>query len=344
MDLTPTEARAGARDPAVRIFGDVAGPDRLKAAGTGSAPELWTAALCAAGLVRAVTGLGLLGPVLLLEEQGQATAQVPYAGVYGLRALTAHGGDEQRGALLPSVEEGSAVVAGVLPAQVVVRATVRGSRRVSAREGARAPARGELTGTVPVVPWLRDAAHVLVADAGRGLWPVPLGRGTAVTPVGLTAPWPAGRLTLDRAPAEPVGGPEAHTDVLATARTAFAGLPAGVCAGSAARAVAHRCPGAARAPAGHPADRPTARRRRPHGHRGDPGDGLRGGLAAARRAAARHARADRRLVGVRGGAEVPARAKPRVGECGRTGRQLDAYPGCGAEVLYELGELIAHGE
>ncbi|MFB8176449.1 acyl-CoA dehydrogenase family protein [Streptomyces sp. NPDC055966] len=341
MDFTPTEAQAGARDLAARIFGDLAGPDRLKAAGTGSDPELWQA-LCAAGLVGAVTDLGLLGLVLLLEEQGRTTAQVPYAAscVYGLLALTAHGSDAQRGALLPAVEDGSAVVAGALPAQGAVRAS----------------ARGELTGTVPVVPWLRDATHVLVADAGRGLWLVPLGPGTAVTPVELTAPWSAGRLTLDRAPAEPVGGPEAHADVLATARTAFAGLQAGVCAGSLARAVAHV---GAREQFGRPlATRQAVQLRAADAHMDVEAIRVTAYEAAWRRDAglpyATHAltaawwasEAGHRVVHtgqhLHGGAG--ADLDHPVHRHFLWGRQLDAYLGCGTEVLQELGELIAHGE
>src|SRR3954469_20948579 len=97
MDFTPTEAQAGARELAARIFSDLAGHDRLAATGTAGDPELWKA-LCGAGLVGAVEELGLLGLVLLLEEQGRTTAQVPYAAscVYGLLAVAAHGTPEQR--------------------------------------------------------------------------------------------------------------------------------------------------------------------------------------------------------------------------------------------------------
>lgn len=120
MDFTPTEEQAAARDLATRIFGDLATPERLTAAGTDSDPELWKA-LCAAGLVGAIEELGLLGLVLLLEEQGRTTAQVPFAStcVYGLLAVTAHGSPEQRERLLPGIEDGSVVVCGAFPAQGV---------------------------------------------------------------------------------------------------------------------------------------------------------------------------------------------------------------------------------
>lgn len=235
MDFTPTEEQAAARDLAARIFGDLSTHERLTAAGTGSDAELWKA-LCEAGLLTAVEDIGLLGLVLLLEEQGRATAQVPFAAscVYGLLAVSAHGSAEQRERLLPAIGDGTVVVTGALP-EAAVR--VGGS--------------GELSGVVPVVPWLRDATHVLVADEEHGLWLVRT-VDARCEPVELTAPWSAGRLTLDATPGEPLGGslgerqggPEAaaagqdaYDDVLATARTAFAGLQAGVCAGSVARAV-----------------------------------------------------------------------------------------------------------
>ena len=88
MDFTPTAEQAAARDLAAQIFGDLSTPERLAASGTGTDAELWKA-LCAAGLPGAVEEIGLLGLVLLLEEQGRTTAQVPFAAscVYGLLAV-----------------------------------------------------------------------------------------------------------------------------------------------------------------------------------------------------------------------------------------------------------------
>ncbi len=111
MDFTPTEEQAAARALAARIFGDLSTSERLASldlsasleqgglpSGTGSDAETWKA-LCAAGLVAAVADTGLLGLVLLLEEQGRTTAQVPFAAscVYGLLAVSAHGSPEQQG-------------------------------------------------------------------------------------------------------------------------------------------------------------------------------------------------------------------------------------------------------
>lgn len=225
MDFTPNEEQAAAQGLAARIFADLSTHDRLVAAGSGTDAGLWKE-LCAAGLPGAVEETGLLGLVLLAEEQGRTTAQVPFVAscVYGLLAVAEHGTDEQRGRLLPSFRDGTAVAAGVFPA----RATVR------------TEAGGRLSGSVPLVPWLRDATHVLVVAVDQSLWFVrTMDPGVVTEPVETTAPWAAGRLVLAGASAERLGGPGAYEEMLATARTAFAGVQAGVCAGSLARAVEH---------------------------------------------------------------------------------------------------------
>ncbi|MEU7724542.1 acyl-CoA dehydrogenase family protein [Streptomyces sp. NPDC040724] len=225
MDFHPTEEQAAAAGLAARIFADLATHERLAAAGTGSDAELWKA-LTTAGLTAAVEEIGLLGLVLLLEEQGRTTAQIPYAATcaYGILPVAAHGSPEQRGRLLPALGSGEAVATGAFPA--------RGRITTSSE--------GRLTGTAPAVPWLRDATHVLVPDADRALWLVRTDApGVETAAVETTAPWAAGRLTLSGAEAERIGSDGAYEDTLAAARTAFAGLQAGVCAGSLARAVEH---------------------------------------------------------------------------------------------------------
>ncbi|WP_393059345.1 acyl-CoA dehydrogenase family protein [Streptomyces sp. LN549] len=225
MDFTPSEEQAAAQGLAARIFGDLSTHDRLVGAGSGTDAELWKE-LCAAGLLGAVEETGLLGLVLLAEEQGRTTAQVPFVAscVYGLLAVAGHGTDEQRGRLLPPLRDGTAVAAGAF----------------SARDQVHAEKGGRLSGSVPLVPWLRDATHVLVAAADRSLWIVRTADpGVLTEPVETTAPWSAGRLVLAGAPAERLGGPGAYEEVLGSARTAFAGVQAGVCAGSLARAVEH---------------------------------------------------------------------------------------------------------
>ncbi|MFB6438585.1 acyl-CoA dehydrogenase family protein [Streptomyces sp. NPDC056411] len=232
MDFTPTEEQSAAQQLAARIFGDLATPDRLAAAAGGSDAALWKA-LCTAGLPAAVEDIGLLGLALVLEEQGRRTAPVPLAATcaYGVLPLARHGTDAQRQRLLPGLRDGTIVATGaLLPAGAV--------RAAADAEGDG----GRLTGVVPWVPWVREASHVLVADADTVLWWVPVsGSEARIEPVELTAPWAAGRLVLDGARAERIGDRDgrAYPGVLAASRIAFAALQAGVCAGSLAHAVAH---------------------------------------------------------------------------------------------------------
>ncbi|MEU9185413.1 acyl-CoA dehydrogenase [Streptomyces sp. NPDC048484] len=368
MDFTPTEEQMAARDLAARIFGDLSTHERLSAAGSGSDGELWKV-LCEAGLPAAVEDTGLLGLVLLLEEQGRTTAQVPFAAscVYGLLAVSAHGSVRQRERLLPGIADGTVVVTGALPA-----AAVRMGRR------------GELSGVVPVVPWLRDATHVLVADDTHQLWLVRTADARC-EPVESTAPWSAGRLTLAATPAERLGGPErggeeeaeeeaeaageavagavgsggavaAYDDVLATARTAFAGLQAGVCAGSVARAVEYTN---TREQFGRPlAAKQGVQLRAADAHMDTEAIRVTAYEAAWRRdegldyaghaltAAWWASEAGHRVVHagqhLHGG--VGADLEYPVHRHFLWGRQLSAYLGCGSELLQELGELIVHGE
>ena len=204
MDFTPTPEQAAARELAAQIFGDLSTPERLAACGSGTDAALWKA-LCAAGLPGAVEETGLLGLVLMLEEQGRTTAQVPFAAtcVYGLLAIGAHGGPEQRARLLPALRDGEAIATGAFPARRGgIRAERDGPRRATGGMDGTGGT-GRLTGTVPVVPWLREATHVLVPDGTtRTLWLVRTDdTGVRRDPVETTAPWSAGRLTLDDAPA-----------------------------------------------------------------------------------------------------------------------------------------------
>ncbi|MFC9844290.1 acyl-CoA dehydrogenase family protein [Streptomyces sp. NPDC060223] len=405
MDFTPTEEQAAARDLAARIFGDLSTHERLAAAGTGSDAEVWKA-LCAAGLVAAVADIGLLGLVLLLEEQGRTTAQVPFAAscVYGLLAVAAHGSPEQRERLLPGIADGTVVVSGSIfgpgPAATTgglgaIRGGAAGSVPTGAAEGertgaagsvptgategertgaaegertgvagavpgsglraVRAAPQGQLSGTAPVVPWLRDATHVLVADDRRRLWLVRTAEAVC-EPVELTAPWSAGRLTLDGTPGERLGGEGAYADVLATARTAFAGLQAGVCAGSLARAVEHTN---AREQFG----RPLAAKQGVQLRAADAYMDTEAIRVTAYEAAWRRDEGLAYVTHALTAAWWASEAGLRVVHAGQHlhggtgadlehpvhrhflwGRQLDAYLGCGSEVLQELGELIVSGE
>ncbi|WP_156727915.1 acyl-CoA dehydrogenase family protein [Streptomyces apocyni] len=364
MDFTPTREQAAARDLAAQIFGDLSTPERLAAAGTSTDPELWKA-LCEAGLTAAVAEdeVGLLGLVLMLEEQGRTTAQVPFAAscVYGVLAVGAQGSAEQRERLLPGFLDGTAVATGAIPARRGGGGGGGGgSGTVRVDDG------GLLTGVVGPVPWLRDATHVLVAAADQSLWMVRVADAAPAPepePVELTAPWSGGRLVLAGTPGERLGGALAEREeaeagaayeaVLADARTAFAGLQAGVCAGSLARAVEHT---STREQFGKPlAARQAVLLRAADAHmdteairvtayeaawRRD--EGLRHSAAAltaawwASEAGKRVVHAGQHLHGGTG-----ADLDHPVHRHFLWGRQLDAYLGCGSEVLEELGQLIA---
>ncbi|WP_426364928.1 acyl-CoA dehydrogenase family protein [Streptomyces sp. E-08] len=343
MDFTPTEEQEAARELAARIFADLSGHERLRAAGTGTDAELWKA-LCAAGLPGSVEETGLLGLVLLLEEQGRRTAQVPFAAscVYGILAVARHGTEEQRARLLPGLRDGTTVMTGALPAPGTV--TSRGGARLS--------------GAVEWVPWLRDATHVLVPDEDRALWLVRAEDAAAVEPVELTAPWAAARLVLDGAPAERLGPSDAtaHDDVLTAARIAFAGLQAGVCAGSLARAVEYT---SVREQFGRPLSTHQAVQLRAADAHMDTeairvtayeaawrlDEGLDAG-GAALTAAWWASEAGRRVVHagqhLHGG--MGADLDHPVHRHFLWGRQLDAYLGAGTELLAELGDLLAKGD
>ncbi|MFD4141205.1 acyl-CoA dehydrogenase family protein [Streptomyces sp. NPDC058572] len=365
MDFTPTDEQAAARELAAQIFGDLATHERLTALGSGSDAQVWKA-LSTAGLIAAVEETGLLGLVLLLEEQGRTTAQTPFAAacVYGLLAVAAHGSDEQRAQLLPGLRDGTMVATGAFP--------LRGA-------AVRADGQGRLTGVVPYVPWLRDATHVLVPAAeperagteraGRGpVVPEPSGcrpligcflletAGLSIEPVELTAPWAAGRLVLDDRPAERIGGPDAYDDILAMSRTAFAGLQAGVCAGSLARAVEHT---SAREQFGRPlSTNQGVLLRAADAYMDTEAIRVTAYEAAWRRDArlpyATHAltaawwasEAGKRVVHV--GQHLHGGTGADLGHPVHRhflwGRQLDAYLGSGSEVLSDLGALLAGQE
>ena len=357
VDFTPTQDQAAAAALAARIFGDLSTPERLAAAGTGTDTELWKA-LGSTGLPGAVEETGLLGLVLMLEEQGRTTAQVPFAAscVYGLLAVAEHGTPDQRERLLPGLRDGTEVATGAFPARAGAGVRVD---PVQAQEAAAGGGTGRLTGVVPWVPWLRDASWVLVATADRSLWKVRTADAECA-PVELTAPWSAGRLVLDGAPAERLGGPDAYLggpdayeDVLAVARTAFAGLQAGVCAGSLARAVEYTNE---REQFGRPlAAKQAVQLRAADAYMDTEAIRVTAYEAAWRRdealpyaghaltAAWWASEAGRRVVHagqhLHGG--MGADLEHPVHRHFLWGRQLDAYLGCGDELLAELGDVIA---
>ncbi|MFI0977922.1 acyl-CoA dehydrogenase family protein [Streptomyces sp. NPDC021093] len=367
MDFTPTEEQQAARDLAARIFGDLSTHERLTAVGTGTDAELWKW-LGEAGLLEAVEEIGLLGLVLLLEEQGRTTAQVPFAAtaVCGLLALSAYGTEKQRETMGPGLRNGSVVAVGAFsatgagPVRVATGENSHGSTSSGAVPSGSGPSKAVpceavLSGTVPVVPWLLDATHVVVPDADRGLWIVRTGSaGVAVDPVGTTAPWSAGRLTLSGARGERLGGPgpEAYERIRGAARIAFAGLQAGVCAGSVARAVAYT---SEREQFGRPLSTKQAVQLRAADAHMDT-EAIR---VTAYEAAWRYDQALPHATHALTAAWWASEAGRRVVHAGQHlhggvgadveypvhrhflwGRQLDAYLGGGGQVLEELGDLL----
>ncbi|MFI7339320.1 acyl-CoA dehydrogenase family protein [Streptomyces sp. NPDC050085] len=364
MDFTPTAEQAAARELAAQIFGDLSTPERLAGLGGAQDSELWKA-LGDAGLTGAVEEAGLLGLVLMLEEQGRTTAQVPFATscVYGLLAVGAHGSDGQRERILPGLRDGSAVATGAFAGRGAI---------VVDRAGAHTDdGRARLTGSVPWVPWLREATHILVAvpapvgeaaNVTHSLWMVSVPESLSASearcePVELTAPWSAGRLVLDGAAAERIGGPgpEAYEDVLATARTAFAGLQAGVAAGSLARAVEYTNE---REQFGRPlAAKQGVQLRAAEAHMDVEAIRVTAYEAAWRRdegLAYRSHALTAAWWASEGGRRVVHTGQHLHGGMGADldhpvhrhflwGRQLDGYLGGGSQVLEELGELIASG-
>ncbi|CAM5738627.1 Acyl-CoA dehydrogenase OS=Streptomyces microflavus OX=1919 GN=G3I39_18705 PE=3 SV=1 [Streptomyces microflavus] len=177
-----------------------------------------------------------------------------------------------------------------------------------------------------------------------------------VVPVETTAPWSAGRLVLDGVRGESLGtGPGACAAVLAASRTAFAGLQAGVCAGSLARAVQHTT---TREQFGRPlSTNQGVLLRAADAHMDTEAIRVTAYEAAWRRdqqleyeaqvlmAAWWASEAGRRVVHagqhLHGG--TGADLDHPVHRHFLWGRQLDAYLGGGAELLEELGRLIGSG-
>ncbi|UGY92464.1 acyl-CoA dehydrogenase family protein [Streptomyces gobiensis] len=343
MDFTPNEDQLALVELAARILDEKAddkADDKADSKADGTGSELWKA-LGTSGVLEGATETGLLGTCLLLEEAGKRTAGIPLAAtcLYGIGPVSRHGTTGLRAQLLPALLAGTAVATGAFPQ--------RG--RVRSHGGDR------LTGTLPLVPWLRDASHVLIPDTDQQLWLLRVEDATLIEPVETTAPWDAGRLTLAAAPAVALG-PGGYDDTLARARTGFAALQAGVCAGSLALAVAYT---GDREQFGRPlstnqgvqlraADaymdiesiRVTAHEAAWRHDQGLPADTH--SLTAAWWAA----EAGRRVVHtgqhLHGG--VGADVTSEVHRHFLWGRQLDAYLGSPAELLAELGSLLAQPE
>jgi len=200
------------REQARRFLDERAGPGVARKAMDGSDPydaELWKAIVelgwTAARVPEAYGGIGLSAEeaCVLAEELGRSLAPVPFVSTLAAtEALLAAGSDEQKAKWLPGIADGSVIA-------TVGWAEGDSATPVAAR-GVRAEA-GRLVGAKTPVPDLLAADIAIVTAAGPDgptLHLVDLkGPGVSVEAAGtLDLVRRHGRLALDGAPAEPLGG------------------------------------------------------------------------------------------------------------------------------------------
>ncbi|TNY34914.1 acyl-CoA dehydrogenase family protein [Thermomonospora catenispora] len=242
MDFTLNEELAELQGLSRRIFAARADHRRLRAveAGEDRIDEALWRELAAAGLLGVAlpedaggAGLGLGAVCVLLEEQGRRVAPVPlWPTLVAALTLAEHGAPDQRAELLPGVVDGSRRLTVALEEFGVLDAA---EPACAAAPDDTADGGWRLTGVKAAVPGVAGAAHVLVSATG------PDGAGlflTAADAPGVT--WErtettdramAGNLTLEAAPARPLG-PGALPWTLDVARTALAALQLGVASGA----------------------------------------------------------------------------------------------------------------
>lgn len=249
MDFSLGEELEAVRDLAREILTDHATPERLREVECSPSrvdERLW-ADLASAGLLAAVlpehdggAGLGMAGLCVLLQEQGRVVAPVPlWPALTGALTVAAHGTAGQRSALLPGLADGGARLTVALeefgpagPLATRTTATQDGTGR-------------RLTGVKAVVPAPAGAAHVLVTaatDAGPGVFLVAADApGASWEYAETTSHDLSAHLTLDGAPAEPVGTPggAASADLVRYARLALAAVQVGVAEGALGHAAGH---------------------------------------------------------------------------------------------------------
>ncbi|WP_030175329.1 acyl-CoA dehydrogenase family protein [Spirillospora albida] len=236
MDFTLGEELEEVRGLARQIFTDHATQERIRAAETSERrfdTALWTE-LASAGLLGVAlpeeqggAGLGIGALAVLLEEQGRFVAPVPvWPAVVAALTLAEHG---TRDDLVTAVAEGTGRLTLALeefgphdPAEP--RCTAAGDG-----DGWR------LTGTKAVVPTAFGTSHVLVSAAtpdGPGLFLMETGaEGASWERAETTSHDAAGNLTLDGAPAEPLGDGALATALRLT-RVAVTAVQIGVAEGA----------------------------------------------------------------------------------------------------------------
>ncbi|MEU3270224.1 acyl-CoA dehydrogenase family protein [Saccharomonospora sp. NPDC006951] len=235
MRFEPDEELSAVAELAERIFTGRSPAERVRevADDTGYDEALWRT-LGEAGLIAAAlperdggAGLGMLGLVTLLEQQGRRLGQVPLPAALAAAALpiAEFGTAEQRAAWLPGLVAGTDLLTGSVEPGVTAR-----------REGPGWLLDGEL----PSVPAAGAArAIVLAADTGeggRGVFIVPATRsGVELTAVHTTSQESHAAVTLTGVR---VGEEERLSDrsgravadwIMARARVALAAVQLGVC-------------------------------------------------------------------------------------------------------------------
>lgn len=224
---------AEVRDLTATIFTDLSTVDRVREVEqqhAGFDDRLWRT-LAETGVLglavpeqRGGAGLGILGLVAALEQQGRRVGPVPLADVVatGILPLVEHGTEAQRDRWLPSLLDGSQLVVGGFGNAVEARVDGDGWR---------------VTGSLPAVAGAPVVSAIIVAVTtgdGARVAIVPTDReGLTVTPVVVTGQGSAGTVTFDdvRVDADDLlsGGQEIVTRALAVWRIASAAVMTGVC-------------------------------------------------------------------------------------------------------------------
>jgi len=229
MDFAYTPEQDELRALAREVLADHATPQRVaevEASEERIDRALW-AALANAGLLGVAvpeeeggTGLGMVELCILLEEVGRAVAPVPAYATLLLGALpvAAFGTPAQRARLLPGVVSGMTLLSAALEEPRNLDPLAPATRVVERR----------LHGVKLAVP-VADAAAAVVVSADAGLFLVdPHDPGVTLERQEVTNHEPRFLMTLDGAPAELLGGPDAVAWLVRRARLGLCAMQVGV--------------------------------------------------------------------------------------------------------------------
>jgi len=222
MDFSITEEQSMVRDLARQILrGLISDESRFEVeeGEDGLHRPAWSA-LAEAGLLGVALpedadgmDLGLLPLLTLLREVGRAAAPVPALPcLIAALAVTTHGGDAQRAALLDGVADGSRFLTLALAepdSRALLHPTTRAHRSDSGQwrlSGSKSAVAAATLAHAALVPAMTDAGPALFAVSLDGV-DVQRQVGTDFAPLGL--------LTLEDTPGEPLGDPAGGRETLA---------------------------------------------------------------------------------------------------------------------------------